>query len=247
MEFNEFYFCSLWTQHLKIRNCADVLLNEKLTQDYFFNRVANMTCSDTGSVIDECVKIFLKKGINCYVYVTDDNRKLEGTLLEKGFTLIDSMSVLKCTTNNIGYDNQNIDVIKIDRDSIPIWIDIFCHAFDVLSWKYEVERIIKSHFKELTLLVSYLNNNKNNVPAGCVALFNRSNLIGMYCLGTLSSFRGHGIATKMIRVALENAQQRGINFIFLQAFANEGFIDFYNKIGFQTVYKKKIYAFLKTK
>jgi GNAT superfamily N-acetyltransferase len=244
MESNEFYFCSLWTEHLKIRNCADILLNEKLTQDYFFNRLTNMTCSNTGSAIDECVRIFLNKGIDCFVYVTDDSRKLEDVLLEKGFTLIDSMSVLKSTTNNIEYDTNVIDVIKIDTNSIPIWVDVFCDAFDVLDWKYEVERIIKSHFKELTLLLSFLNN-KNNIPAGCAALFHRSNLIGLYCLGTVPAFRGLGIATKMIKVALGIARRRGLNFIFLQAFANEGFLGFYNKIGFQTVYEKKIYAFLK--
>jgi GNAT superfamily N-acetyltransferase len=246
MESNEFYFCSLWTERLKIRNCADILLNEKLTQDYFFNRLTNMTCSDTGSAIDESVRIFLSKGTNCYVYVTDENRKLERMLLGKRFTLIDSMAVLKSTTKNIESDNHGVDVIKIDKESIPIWVDVFCHAFDVLDWKYEVERIINSHFKELILLVSFLNNKANN-PVGCAALFHKSSLIGLYCLGTVPAFRGQGIATKMIKVALGLAKQRELNFIFLQAFANEGFLGFYNKIGFQTIYKKKVYAFLKNK
>ncbi len=242
MESNEFYFCSLWTEHLKIRNCVDILVNEKLTQDYFFNRLTNMTCSDNASAIDECVRIFLNKGTNCYIYVTDDNKKLKSILLEKGFSLVDTMSVLRSTTiNAIGYDNKATDVIKIDRDSIPIWVDVFCHAFDVLDWKYEVERIIKSHFKELTLLLSSL----NSTPAGCAALLNRSSLIGLYCLGTLPAFRGQGIATNIIKVALGIAQRKQLNFIFLQAFANEGFISFYNKLGFQTLYKKKIYAFHK--
>jgi hypothetical protein len=48
-------------------------------------------------------------------------------------------------------------------------------------------------------------------------------------------------------VALGLAQRKELDFIFLQAFANEGFLGFYNKIGFQTIYKKKIYAFLKNK
>jgi GNAT superfamily N-acetyltransferase len=246
MESNEFYFCSLWTSHLKIRNCADILLNEKLTQDYFFNRLTNMTCSDAGSAIDESIRIFLNKGINCYVYVTDDNRKLERMLLGKGFTLIDSMAVLKSTNKNIEYDNNYVDVIKIDKESIPVWVDVFCHAFDVLDWKYEVERITKSHFKELILLLSFLKN-KSNKPVGCTALFHRFSLIGLYCLGTVPAFRDQGIATKMIKVALGLAQRKELDFIFLQAFANEGFLGFYNKIGFQTIYKKKIYAFLKNK
>ncbi|MDQ3718535.1 MAG: GNAT family N-acetyltransferase [Thermoproteota archaeon] len=244
MEFNEFYFCSLWTEHFRIRNCADILLNEKLTEDYFFNRLTNITCIEIDTAIDEGVRISLKKGIDCYVYVPDDNKKLEDMLLGKGFTLVDSMSVLRCTTNSIEYDNNNIDITKIDIDSIPIWVDVFCDAFDIQNWKNEVQRIIQSHFKELILLVSYLKN-KSNVPVGCTALFHRCSLIGLYCLGTVSGFRGQGIATKMVKVALEIAQQSGLDFIFLQAFANEGIIGFYNKLGFQTIYKKKVYAFLR--
>jgi GNAT superfamily N-acetyltransferase len=242
MEFNEFYFCSLWTEHFRIKNCADILLNKKLTEDYFFNRLTNITCSEIDTAIDEGVRISLKKGIDCYVYVPDDNRKLEDMLLGKGFTLVDSMSVLRCTTNSIEYDNNTIDITKIDIDSIPIWVNVFCQAFDIQNWKNEVQRIIQSHFKELILLVSYLKN-KSNIPVGCTALFHRCCLIGLYCLGTVSGFRGQGVATKMVKVALEIAQQSGLDFIFLQAFANEGIIGFYNKLGFQTIYKKKVYAF----
>ena len=243
MEFNEFHFCSLWTQHLKIKNCADILLNEKL-KDYFFNRVTNITCSDINSALEECIGIFFKKGISCYVYVADDNRKLEDMLLRKGFTLVDSMSILKSTTNRIEYSNNNVVVTKIEIDSIPIWVDVFCHAFEVIDWKNEVQRVIKSYFKELTLLISYLND-KSNIPAGCAALFHRCNLIGLYCLGTVFDFRGQGVATKMIKVALQIAEQKGLDFIFLQAFASEGLRSFYNKIGFQTLYKKKVYAFVR--
>jgi GNAT superfamily N-acetyltransferase len=242
MEFNEFYFCSLWTEHFRIKNCADILLNKKLTEDYFFNRLTNITCSEIDIAIDEGVRISLKKGIDCYVYVPDDDRKLEDMLLGKGFTLVDSMSVLRCTTNSIEYDNNTIDITKIDIDSIPIWVNVFCQAFDIQNWKNEVQRIIQSHFKELILLVSYLKN-KSNIPVGCTALFHRCCLIGLYCLGTVSGFRGQGVATKMVKVALEIAQQSGLDFIFLQAFANEGIIGFYNKLGFQTIYKKKVYAF----
>jgi GNAT superfamily N-acetyltransferase len=242
MEFNEFYFCSLWTEHFRIKNCADILLNKKLTEDYFFNRLTNITCSEIDTAIDEGVRISLKKGIDCYVYVPDDDRKLEDMLLGKGFTLVDSMSVLRCTTNSIEYDNNTIDITKIDIDSIPIWVNVFCQAFDIQNWKNEVQRIIQSHFKELILLVSYLKN-KSNIPVGCTALFHRCCLIGLYCLGTVSGFRGQGVATKMVKVALEIAQQSGLDFIFLQAFANEGIIGFYNKLGFQTIYKKKVYAF----
>ena len=42
MEYNESDFCSLWTQHIRIRNCANLFINEKLAGDYFFNRLNNV-------------------------------------------------------------------------------------------------------------------------------------------------------------------------------------------------------------
>ena len=184
--------------------------------------------------------------MNCYIYVHDDDKELESSLLERGFTLIDTMQVLKSNSNEIEYDDCNIHVNKIDIDSIPIWIDVFCKSFDIWNWKSEVEKVVKLHFKELILLISYIdNNNKTRIPAGCTALLNRYDLMGLYCLGTVSSFRGQGLAKKVIKISLEIAREDGIDFLFLQTFTNEGFIHFYKKIGFQVLYKKRIFALYK--
>src|SRR5438309_1377231 len=113
MEANETRFCSLWTQHIRIHDCAELFVNEKLTGDYFFNR--------------------------------------------------------------------------------------------------------------LILLLSYFRiNNTYAELAGCAALFANHGIMGLYCLGTISNFRGRGLAKKMIGVSLQIAQQKQLDFLFLQTFTNEG-------------------------
>src|SRR3712207_8672478 len=67
---------------------------------------------------DEGLRISLKKGMDCYVYVPDDNKKLEDTLLGKGFTLIDSMSVLrdrKSTRLNSSHANISYAVFCLKK------------------------------------------------------------------------------------------------------------------------------------
>ena len=120
--------------------------------------------------------------------------------------------------------------------------DRFCESFDASDWKSEVEKIVKLHFRELTLLMSYIKYNYNKMPSGCVALFNRYNLMGLYCLGTLSPFRGQGIAKNMIKKSLRVARQENLDFLFLQTFDKEGLIKFYKRMGFQIAYNKKIYV-----
>lgn len=242
MEYNESDFCSLWTQHIRIRNCADLFINEKLAGDYFFNRLNNVACRDIEAVIEKTIRIFSKRVLNSYVYISDNDRDLENILLKRGFSLIDTMQVLKSDLTNFENDEYNIQVTKIDLHSLPVWIDVFCKSFDARDWKSEVEKVVKLHFKELTLLVSYINDNYRKIPSGCVALFNRYNLMGLYCLGTLSSFRGQGIAKRMIKISLRVARQENLGFLFLQTFSKEGLIQFYKNMGFQIAYKKKIYA-----
>jgi hypothetical protein len=242
MEYNESTFCSLWTQHIRIKDCADLFINEKLADDYFFNRLNNVSCRDIDSVIEESIRIFSERGLNCYVCISDYDKYLENILLKNGFCLIDIMHVLKFDLNNAENNEYKIQVIKIDLHSLPVWIDVFCKSFDANDWKSEVEKVVNLHFKELTLLLSYTNDSCSKIPSGCVALFNRYNLMGLYCLGTLCPFRGQGMAKKMVKICLRIARQEKLDFLFLQTFSKEGLIQFYKRVGFQIAYNKKIYV-----
>ena len=243
MEHNESTFCSLWTERIKVNNCTDLFINEKFSEDYFFNRVNNiLCCHDVRSVLEESIRIFSERRLKCYVYIDDSDAMVEKILLENRFTLLDTMQAFRSNINKIQYENHKINVDKIDIALLPVWIDVFCNSFNALEWKSEVERILKMHFNELTLLVAYVKSNSSQIPAGCALLFNLHELTGLYCLGTVPSFRRQGLARKIIKVSLDIARQQSTGFLILQAFTNEGFTDFYNRLGFQLVYKKKIYV-----
>lgn len=252
MEANETRFCSLWTQHIRIRDCADLFVNEKLTGDYFFNRLNPFVCVDTRDVIENAAQICLKKGMDCYVHVHDENTDVQNSLLEAGFQLTDTMHVLRADWDKVERDeiygndksdDSKIQVIRADLRSTSSWVDAFCRSFDVLEWKSEVKDKIDLHFKNLILLLSYFRVNDTYAElAGCAALFANHGIMGLYCLGTISNFRGRGLAVKMIRVSLQIAQQEQLDFLFLQTFTNEGLFHLYKKLGFRIVYKKRVYA-----
>jgi GNAT superfamily N-acetyltransferase len=245
-ELNESTFCSLWTCHIKIDDCADVFINERFENDYFFNRLSNIQCNHVDIIIDKASKIFLERGMACYVYVDENNDRLERLLLHIGFAFVDTLQVLRMPLQSVVFENHNINVKRISRDSLPIWIDIFCKSFEIIEWQDEVERILERHFKKLTLLLSFLQNNNNKkIPIGCAALLDRHNLLGVYCLGTIPAFRGKGSAKKLLEFSLQLAVEEGVDSLILQTFTNEGFIRFYRKFGFDLLCKRKIYALVK--
>jgi GNAT superfamily N-acetyltransferase len=248
MEHNEFSFCSLWTERIKIDDCTNLFINEKLGEDYFFNRMSNTLCyynadtnhddSAAASALQNSLRIFSERRLKCFMYIDDSDAMMEAILLKNKFTLLDTMNCFRSNMNNMHLENPNIHVEKIGMDLLSAWVDIFCKSFDALDWKSEVHRILRTHFNALTLLIGYI----NQVPAGCALLFNKNRVNGLYCLGTIDSFRHQGIAGKIVKASLDLAKNSSNSFLICQAFTNEGFTEFYKKLGFQLVYKKKIYA-----
>ncbi|HEV8404650.1 MAG TPA: GNAT family N-acetyltransferase [Nitrososphaera sp.] len=213
----------MWTERIKSR-CADVLLNNKLEGDYFFNRASVCDCPDPVKAAGQIAKIFWEKGLDCYLYDRDD--KLAG----KGFAQIDTMHVLVASSTS---PNSGTKVVQIDRALLPLWIDVFCRSFGASEWKGEVERIMNSSFDGLELLLSY----HDEVPAGCAALYTKKSVTGLYCLSTVSKLRRRGLANDMLAATL-----RLSNNLFLQTFGSEGLLPFYEKAGFTLAYTKNIYV-----
>jgi GNAT superfamily N-acetyltransferase len=249
MEQNESSFCSLWTEHIKINNCTNLFINEKLGEDYFFNRISNTLCyyngntnHDATSALRISLRILSERRLKCFVYIDDSDTMMEAILLKNKFTLLDTMHCFRSNMNNIRLENPKIHVDKIGINLLSVWVDIFCKSFNALDWKSEVHRILKTHFNELTLLIGYIKSNSSQIPAGCALLFNQNRLNGLYCLGTLDSFRHQGIAGKIVKASLDLAKKSSNRFLICQAFTNQGFTEFYKKLGFQLVYKKKIYV-----
>lgn len=212
LEDNEWSFCALWTESLKI-DCADVLVNERL-DDHFFNRARIEGCPDSvGKVAAE----FWSRGLDCYLYQLQDE-----AAFDKIYTLKFTGAV------------QDGDVRQIERKEIGQWVDLFCESFEV-QWQDEVAEILGRHFDKLHLLVAY----KGKHAAGCAALYLKNSAMGLYCLGTLPRFRNQGVARAIISKAAKIAKQNN-SILFAQSLESENSLGFYGKTGFSVVYCKTI-------
>lgn len=216
MEDNEWSFCSLWTEKTKTR-CGMALVNEKLQGDYFFNRATVEGCFPGAE--KNIAKTFWARGMDCYLYFQSTS----------ALPVLDTMYVL----TSIRAGKVKGDVRQVSKADLPAWIDVFCRSFGVPEWKDEVKRILAANFGKLELLLSY----KDGAPAGCAALYKKSGLTGLYCLGTVSSHRREGLARDMLSFAQQKTEGM---LLFLQTLASEDLIGLYRKSGFAVSHTKQI-------
>lgn len=220
MEENEWSFCSMWTERLRA-GCATGLANSRLEGDYFFNRATVDACPDLAA-IKKISEAFWQRGLDCFLYDRDDR------LVDRGLAQMDTMYVLRAASKgNAG----RTKIVRVEKQILPVWVDVFCKSFAVPEWKPEVRRIMQANFEKVELLLAY----RSGLPAGCAALYRRSGMTGLYCLGTISQLRGRGVANDILKSAMSES-------LFLQTLASEKLLPFYRKAGFTLACTKKIYA-----
>ena len=238
---NESSFCSLWSRIHKKIDCVELFSNPKLGDDYFFNRLnIKNWCNNVDDILNY-IKTNYNYNLNSYHIHMICNNENSARLNKPKFG---TMKILSLDVNKyVMHSNKYIEIDIVDRNSLKLWIDVFCRSFDSLNIKDEVRTIISKHFKKLRLLVAHYCLNQVKYPAGCCLLFEKNESIGLYCLGTTHDFRRKGVARELISNAVKMAKNNDYNSIIVQTLAKERYEEFYKRLGFRTIYKKMLYTF----
>src|SRR5690242_12276999 len=121
MEDNEWSFCAMWTDYVRL-GCAEALVNNKLEGDYFFNRSNVSGCHDPFATAKQiAAEIFWCKGLDCYLY------DRQGLFEKARIPQVDTIHVL--ISRGVGKISGKI--VTVDRSTLPIWVDVFCKAFSL--------------------------------------------------------------------------------------------------------------------
>ena len=239
---NESSFCYLWSRaHQKI-DCVELFSNDKLGDDYFFNRLnIRYPCNNVVEILNS-IKSKRTNNINTYyIHLICDTKNSINLSLPKFGT----MKILGFDVNNNNYvlnSTKKIEIEQVYKHNLESWIDIFCMSFDSLGIKDEVTNIISKHYRKLTLLIAHFNLDQGTYPVGCCLLFEKNNNIGLYCLGTVRDFRNKGVARQLIGNAIKIAKDKDYNTLVMQALTEEKYDEFYKKLGFRTIYEKMLYS-----
>ena len=238
---NESSFCSLWSRVHKKIDCVELFSNPKLGDDYFFNRLnINNRCNNVDDILNY-IKTNYNYNLNSYYIHLICNNENSARLNKPKFGTMKilSLDVSKFVINS----TKHIEIDIVDRNSLNLWIDVFCRSFDSLNIKDEVRTIISNQFKKFTLFVAHYYLNQVKYPAGCCLLFEKNESIGLYCLGTAHDFRRKGVARELISNAVKMAKNNDYNSMIVQTLTKERYEEFYKRLGFRTIYKKMLYTF----
>lgn len=152
-----------------------------------------------------------------------------------------TMKILSLNVSDyVMHRGKHIEVDIADKNHLNEWSDVFCRSFDSVRIRDEVTTIISKQFKKLTLLLANYYLNQEKYPAGCCLLYEKNERIGLYCLGTTHHFRRKGIARELISNAVKIAKNKGYNSMIVQTLIEEGYENFYKKLGFKPIYKKML-------
>jgi len=238
---NESSFCYLWSRVYQKIDCVELFSNDKLGDDYFFNRLnIRYPCNNVVEILNS-IKSKRTNNINTYYIhlICDTKNSINLSLPKFGTMKILGFDVDNYVMNTI----KDIEIEEVDNHDLEKWIDIFCMSFDSLDNKNEVTSIISKHYRKLTLLIAHFNLDQGTYPVGCCLLFEKNNNIGLYCLGTVRDFRNKGVARQLIGNAIKIAKDKDYNTLVMQALTEEKYDEFYKKLGFRTIYEKKLYTF----
>jgi GNAT superfamily N-acetyltransferase len=238
---NESSFCYLWSRAYQKIDCVELFSNDKLGDDYFFNRLnIRYPCNNVVEILNSIKGKRISDINNYYIHLICDIKISFNLSLPKFGT----MKILGIDVDNYVMNTiKDIEIEVVDKNDLEEWIDIFCNSFDSLGIKNEVTSIISKHYRKLTLLVARYNLNQGMYPAGCCLLFEKNNNIGLYCLGTVQHFRKKGVARQLIGNAIKIAKDNDYNTMVMQTLTEEKYDEFYKKLGFRTIYEKKLYTF----
>lgn len=234
---NERGFFSIWSDLIDI-DSAKLFLNRNFPDDILFNRIIEISArkNKLDDVIDKAIAYFKKAGVRPSVFVTE--RSIENYLVSKRFKHIDDFNVMKLK-KFVPNERRVAEVFAIDANTLADWVKTYIASFDIAQrFKQEVLRRSKMSLNKGCAL--YLAKVRGE-PSGTTLSYHENGVTGIYCVGTLPKFRGRGIASKMLEVAIKDSEKRGDHMQCLQNLEGDKVREFYEKRGFETVFVKRVY------
>lgn len=228
LERTDLGFSGLWSGSIKLGGRI-FFFNSSFPDDLFFNKLASIT-SLNEMEIGQSLDLFERNHTKPYFYLFDKG-SIEEMLLRQNFKLYDTQHVLVRARDIESKSSAR----RISEGDSGMWSEIFCKAYDCEGWLDSVDKAVKN---SIGLAEYYLDDSKSS----CMTLYEKSQILGLYCLGTIPSMRKKGHAASLIQFAQMEVNRRGLDYLMLETYGRDNLLDFYFNMGFKEIYVKKIYT-----
>jgi GNAT superfamily N-acetyltransferase len=213
------------------------MLTSESFPEYFMNRGGFLDCDGGTRRFGDIETAMLRKGLAPHFFVQESCRKLTTDMLGSGYRRVDAMAVMSPERARFRRLAE-VTIVDARGEALVDWSMAYLTSFygdtRLLPAVLRVARAIGGR-GERTFLAGRI----GTKTAGVLALHRSPGLLGVYCVGTVPSFRERGVAAAM----LEAAQRIGIaegRQVVLQTILSDGYEDYYTKRGFRRLYLKNL-------
>ena len=223
---------------------AQIFINEKLANDPLYNHATGINCASQEAieVLNRVASRFRRKRITqCFFFTPLTSPSNFNEILENnGFKNWDQLEVMEYVGTKTDLKDNNIPVRRVGMESMKKWVRIFASSFEVPLSQVQ-EHTIRNRLlfprSDIDFYIAYI----RGKAAGCVSLYSKNNVGGIYALGTLKEFRNQGVASSLLKAIEDRSKERNNNSLILQSLQKDGLESFYKENGFDKVYSKTIY------
>ena len=238
-ELNEIGWWSSWASVSWLSKYTYIMLSKEFREP-FFNRAGFVTGEEnTVSLVEEAESRFRDDFLDAYLYLqdTEEFASLRGSLVSKGYRIVDGMSVMEMRTPSFDV-NHDLVVKVIDEDECEEWSKTYLSSFyGSLELLDPVVRIVRRTIGGKG--VSFITAAFHGSTVGTSALYVSDGVAGVYCVGTVPAFRKTRVATSVVEFAHRIAQKSGSK-LTLQTIHSDNVESLYMKVGFERKYTKSL-------
>ncbi len=247
LERNEEGWFDLWSDRVEVKG-GRLFTHPEFTDDPLFNHVTgiNVKAKDIDVFIENIFVEFRRRSIPqpaFYVSSLSRPRNTAKILASKSFHIFDLMYIMGLKSrveSSSKKSNRQLEIEFVNKETIKTWAQVYARAFeiegDALLTIIECTKNALAS-KNTSLYIGYV----KKEPVAVGALYTQDGVSGIYCLGTLESFRGKGIANTMISRLIDDSFALGTKDVCLQTLHKDGVRDFYLKRGFSIDLTREIY------
>lgn len=135
-----------------------------------------------------------------------------------------------------------VTVRQIDADELPTWNGVCWRAFGARGSESDALREKRQAFRSMGASARWYLATADGCPVGTAILHQTPEVGQVLAVGTDPGARGRGVATAVMRSLLQDWQQAGSGFLFLDTTPGSPAEKLYLRIGFRQAYVREVYA-----
>jgi N-acetylglutamate synthase-like GNAT family acetyltransferase len=169
------------------------------------------------------------------------SKRFEKIATELGYRVTDKMEILsKAVSNQKVKTQENFPVEVSFTEDVETWTKVFMSSFFIpRSWQEELSKREKSILQMSS--TKFVLATFGDLSVGCLLTYvEPADCLGIYCVGTIPSQRGKGIARQLLAFSEAYALKIGCDILTLQTLTSDHVSPMYKKLGYITQFERDI-------